>query len=61
MSKPDSIVLYYFLYYCKSRQKGWDDLMEAMLNALHDHGFDVKDINGKWCLVKLEPTHDSPG
>ena len=44
-------VAFYFISYCKARAHGWDDLAEAMLNALHDHGYDIKLIDGKHCLV----------
>ena len=52
--KPDYLVMFYFLNYCKSRKNGWTGLMDAMLNVLHDHGFDVKEIQGKWCLVEYD-------
>ena len=51
MSKPGFVEMYFFLSYCKARKKGWNDIKDAMLSALHAHGFDVKDIGGKWCLV----------
>ena len=54
MEKPDSFVMFYFLSYCKAKMKGWDEFAEYMLNALHDRGFDMKEINGKWCLVKKD-------
>jgi hypothetical protein len=54
MKKSEISVIFYFLVWCKAREKGWDDLAYATLNALHDHGFDVKVIGGRWNLVKLE-------
>ena len=56
MSKtPDATVLFYFLTYCAARKKGHRELEDAMLNAIHDHGFDVEtQANGNWALVQKE-------
>ena len=54
MSKQKLLqVYYYFLTYCKARRKGWDEIKNAMLAALHDHDFDVIETPGRLCLVRL--------
>ena len=58
MKSQTYAVLWYFATYCKSVAKGWNDLADAMLNALRDHGYDVKKIDGKLCLVENDGGED---
>ena len=53
-NKNLKLIMFYFFTYCKARKKGWNELIDTMLAAINNHGFDVKEINGKWCLVKLD-------
>ena len=52
MQKPDEKVMFYFLTYCKAVRNGWEEVVDPMLNALGAHGYEVREIGGKWCLVK---------
>ena len=48
---PDSIHVL-FIMYCTEKASGRNDMADMILSVIHAHDFDVRIIQGKWCLVK---------